>query len=213
MVCDYRSVNKATISQRIPVPRIDECLEQLDGAQYFSSIDLQTGFHQQRLTDSDSDKTTITTRYGQFLWKVIPFGLKNSGAQFMKMMNDVLKEYIDKICIVYIDDVLIFTKDQDVEVHKKHVHMIMETLDEAGSVVNKNKCKFNRKSLTSLGYEVIDNVGVRPSPKKVEAILSWLVPKNVQDVRRFIGMCQYYKSFLPSFAGIASVISQVSLSV
>lgn len=99
---------------------------------------MQSGFHQQRLTESDSLKTTITTRYGQFRWKVIPFGLKISGAQFMKMMNSVLHEYIDKICIAYIDDVLIFTKDKDIEMHKKHVHMIVKKLAESGLVVNKN---------------------------------------------------------------------------
>jgi hypothetical protein len=128
----------------------------------------------------------------------------------MKMMNDVLKEYLDTICIVYIDDVLIFTKDKDIAVHKKHVHMVMKKLEQADLVVNKNKCKFNRKSLTFLGYEIIANVGVRPSPKKVEAILSWPVPKSVQDVRRFIGMCQYYKSFLPSFAGVAVPITELT---
>ncbi|KAG2191605.1 hypothetical protein INT47_012819 [Mucor saturninus] len=210
MVCDFRSVNKATISQRIPVPRIDECLEQLHGAHYFTSLDLQSGFHQQRLTESDAEKTTINTRYGQFRWKVIAFGLRNSGAQFMKMMTAVLKEHIDKICIVYIDDILIFTKDPNINVHRQHVHMIMHKLDEAGLVVNRAKCKFNRKKLTFLGYDIIANVGVLPSKKKVEAIMSWPVSKNVQDVRKFIGLCQYYKSFLPSFASVAAPITDLT---
>lgn len=127
----------------------------------------------------------------------------------MKMMSSILHELIDKICIVYIDDVLILTKDKDVEVHKQHVHMVMKNLAEAGLVVKRNKCKFNRKTLTFLGYDITANVGISPS-KKMDAILSWPVPKSVQDIRKFIGMCQYYKSFLPSFAHVASPITDLT---
>jgi hypothetical protein len=166
MVCDFRCVNKAIISQGIPVPRIDECLEQLHGANFFSSLDLKSGFHQLRLTDSDSEKTTINTRYGQLKWKVIPFGLKNSGREFMKTVNNILKDYIEKVCIVYIDDILIFTKGNDVELHKQHVHLIMQKLAEAGLIVNRDKCKFNQKRVTFLGFDIVAGKGVLPSKKK-----------------------------------------------
>ena len=210
MVCDYRAVNKATISQGIPVPRIDECLEQLHGANFFSSLNLKSGFHQQRLTESDSEKTTINTRYGQYKWKVLPFGLKNSGRQFMKMVNHELKDLIDKICIVYIDDILIFTKGDDVALHKKHVHMVMEKLQKAKLIVNKSKCMFNQKRLTFLGYDLIAGEGILPSQRKVDTIAQWPIPNNVQDVRRFIGLCQYYKQFIPRFSSIASPITDLT---
>jgi hypothetical protein len=210
MVCDYRAVNKATISQGIPVPRIDECLEQLYGANFYSSLDLKSGFHQQRLTDSDSEKTTINTRYGQYKWKVIPFGLKNSGRQFMNMVNHELRELIDKICIVYIDDILIFTKGNDVNLHKKHVQMVLEKLEKANLIVNKDKCLFNQSRLTFLGYDIIAGQGILPSKKKVQAITEWLRPTNVQEVRKFIGLCQYYKQFIPGFSSIAASITDLT---
>jgi hypothetical protein len=210
MCCDFRSINKCSISQRIPIPRIDECLEQLHGVTFLSSLDLKNGFHQQRLTESDSKKATINTRYGQFAWKVIPFGLKNSGAQFQKMVNNVLKEYIDNICIVYIDDILIYSKGDDIEVHRKHVHMVIKKLEEAGLIVNRKKCKFNCKKLTFLGYDIIANQGILPSQKKIEAISTWPRPTNVQEVRKFIGLCQYYKSFVPNFSTIAAPITDLT---
>ncbi|KAG2190402.1 hypothetical protein INT47_001388, partial [Mucor saturninus] len=210
MVCDFRLVNKISISHRIPIPRIDECLSMLHGSNFFTTLDLQSGFHQQRLTDSDSEKTTINTRYGQFKWKVIPFGLRNSGAQFQKMLNVILKDYIDVICLLYIDDILIFTKGDDVNLHKKHVDLVLGKLAEAGLVVNKTKCKFNRKQVTFLGHDVIANTGVRPAKKKTEAITNWPCPTNVQEVRQFIGLCQFYKAFLPNFASIATPITDLT---
>ncbi|CEG84445.1 hypothetical protein RMATCC62417_18247 [Rhizopus microsporus] len=102
MCCDYRMLNKVTLKQKIQLPRIDECLEKLHNAKHFTSLDLTNGFHQQRLTEADSIKTAISTRYGQFCWKVVPFGLSNSGPAFQKMMNNVLAEYIDKFVMVYL---------------------------------------------------------------------------------------------------------------
>ncbi|CEP16788.1 hypothetical protein [Parasitella parasitica] len=155
MVCDYRALNAKTIAQRVPLPRIDECLEQLHGVTFMSSIDLKNSFWQQRLTPSDSLKSAINTRYGQFSWSVMAMGLKNSGARWMFLMNDVLKEYIDDFVICYIDDCLIYTKGNDIELHKQHLHLVFKKLEEAGLVVSQAKCKFNRKEITFLGHDIV----------------------------------------------------------
>lgn len=179
MVCDYRALNAKTIAQRVPLPRIDECLEQLHGVTFMSSIDLTSSFWQQRLTPSDSLKSAINTRYGQFAWSVMSIGLKNSGSRWMFLMNDVLKDYIDDFVICYIDDCLIYTKGNDIELHKKHLHMVFTKLEEAGLVVSRSKCIFNRKEITFLVHDIIAGKGTRPSIKKVEAIVSWPSPKTV----------------------------------
>jgi hypothetical protein len=208
MCCDYRMLNKVTLKQKIQLPRIDECLERLHNAKHFSSLDLTNGFHQQRLSEADSAKTAISTRYGQFCWKVVPFGLSNSGPAFQKMMNTVLAEYIDKFVMVYLDDILIFTNG-DEQQHKKHVRMVLEKLNEAKLIINKKKCLFNRKELTFLGFN-ISAQGIKPAPQKVEAIQSWPVPTNVQQVRQFIGLAQHYRRFIPGFAGIAAPLTDLT---
>lgn len=210
MVCDYRALNAKTAAQRVPLPRIDECLEQLHGVTYMSSIDLTSSFWQQRLAPSDSLKSAINTRYGQFSWSVMAMGLKNSGARWMYLMNDVLKEYLDNFVICYIDDCLIYTKRNDIELHKKHLHMVFQKLQQAGLVVSKAKCKFNRKEITFLGHDIVAGQGIKPSQKKVDAIASWPVPKTVQDVRKFMGLCQYYSTYIPNFADVAACITDLT---
>lgn len=172
-----------------------------------------SSFWQQRLTPSDSLKSAINTRYGQFSWSVMAMGLKNSGARWMYLMNDVLKEFIDDFVICYIDDCLIYTKGNDIELHKKHLHMVFKKLQEAGLVVSKAKCKFNRKEITFLGHDIVAGQGIKPSKQKVDAIASWPVPKTVQDVRKFMGLCQYYSTYMPNFASVAACITDLTKGV
>ncbi|KAG1177351.1 hypothetical protein G6F36_010832 [Rhizopus arrhizus] len=208
MCCDYRMLNKVTLKQKIQLPRIDECLERLHKAKHFTSLDLTNGFHQQRLSEADSIKTAISTRYGQFCWKVVPFGLSNSGPAFQKMMNSVLADYIDKFVMVYLDDILIFSTG-DEEQHKEHVRLVLKKLDEAKLIINKKKCRFNRKELTFLGFNISAD-GIKPAPEKVKAVLSWPAPTNVQQVRQFIGLAQHYRRFISGFAGIAAPLTNLT---
>ncbi|EIE84465.1 hypothetical protein RO3G_09175 [Rhizopus delemar RA 99-880] len=208
MCCDYRMLNKVTLKQKIQLPRIDECLERLHKAKYFTSLDLTNGFHQQRLSETDSIKTAISTRYGQFCWKVVPFGLSNSGPAFQKMMNSILADYIDKFVMVYLDDILIFSTG-DEEQHKKHVRLVLKKLDEAKLIINKKKCRFNRKELTFLGFN-ISAEGIKPAPEKVKAVFDWPTPTNVQQVRQFIGLAQHYRRFISGFAGIAAPLTNLT---
>ncbi|KAG0926825.1 hypothetical protein G6F61_012951 [Rhizopus arrhizus] len=201
-------LNKVTLKQKIQLPRIDECLERLHNAKHFTSLDLTNGFHQQRLSEADSIKTAISTRYGQFCWKVVPFGLSNSGPAFQKMMNSVLADYIDKFVMVYLDDILIFSTG-DEEQHKEHVRLVLKKLDEAKLIINKKKCRFNRKELTFLGFNISAD-GIKPAPEKVKAVLSWPAPTNVQQVRQFIGLAQHYRRFISGFAGIAAPLTNLT---
>ena len=207
MCCDFRSLNKISISQRTPIPRIDECLNQLNGAKYFSQIDLTGAFNQTRLSDADSEKCVISHRYGQHRFLVTPFGLKNSGAYFQGIINTTLKQFIDKCCIVYLDDILIYSKTE--EQHKKDVQAILAILDEEKFVINIGKSHFNIQELTFLGFEVTRH-GILPSKSKTEAIRTWPVPSNVQQVRQFLGLAQHFRRFIPDFAGIASPITDLT---
>lgn len=207
MCCDFRSLNKISISQRTPIPRIDECLNQLHGSQYYSQIDLTGAFNQTRLSDADSAKCVISHRYGQHRFLVTPFGLKNSGAYFQGIINSVLKQYIDKFCLVYLDDILIYSKSE--KEHKEHVNLVLKALDEAKFIINIEKSHFNIKELTFLGFQISKH-GILPSKHKTEAIRNWPIPTNVQQVRQFLGLAQHFRRFIPDFAGIASVITDLT---
>jgi hypothetical protein len=207
MCCDFRSLNKISISQRIPIPRIDECLDHLHKASHFSQLDLTGAFNQTRLSESDSMKATISHRFGQHRFLVTPFGLKNSGAYFQSILNAVLKEYIDKFCLVYLDDILIYSKSESE--HKEHVKLILKKLDDAKFVINIDKSHFNINELTFLGFNISKN-GILPSKKKTAAIRDWPVPSNVQQVRQFLGLAQHYRRFIPGFATIASPLTDLT---
>lgn len=177
MCCDFRSLNKISISQRTPISRIDECLNQLHGSQFYSQIDLTGAFNQTRLSDSDSAKCVISHRYGQHRFLVTPFGLKNSGAYFQGIINETLKSYIDKFCLVYLDDILIYSKTE--KEHKEHVKLILQALDDAKFVINIEKSHFNIKDLTFLGFQVSRyprKVFCHPSTKQRQLVSGLYLP-------------------------------------
>jgi hypothetical protein len=126
MCIDYRAVNKLTVRNRYPLPRIDECLERLAGAKVFTSLDLKSGYHQVRLRDEDKPKTAFNSRYGQYQFKVLPFGLTNAPPTFQALMNKILGDFLDKFVMVYLDDILIYSKNQ--EDHAKHVKLVLDKL-------------------------------------------------------------------------------------
>ncbi|KAG2192115.1 hypothetical protein INT47_012407, partial [Mucor saturninus] len=207
MCCDFRSLNKITIAQRIPLPRIDECLDQLNKAICFSQIDLTSAFNQTRLSESDSIKAAISHRFGQHRFLVTPFGLKNSAPYFQSIIMDTLKPYIDKFVLVYVDDILIYSKSE--AEHKEHVKMVLKKLDDAKFVINPKKSHFHIKELTFLGYNITKH-GILPSEQKTEAVRNWPVPTNVQQVRQFLGLAQHYKRFIHDFSGIAAPITDLT---
>ncbi|CEG84711.1 hypothetical protein RMATCC62417_18472 [Rhizopus microsporus] len=207
MCIDYRAVNAVTKRLNTPLPRIDECLERLSGAKHFSSIDLKSGYHQVRIRDEDVPKTAFNTRYGSYEFLVLPFGLTNSPPTFQKMMNQVLQDYVDKFVLVYLDDILIFSKTE--EEHRKHLRLVLEKLRENKLYANPKKCTFNKSEVEFLGYRVSAK-GVLPSASKVKAIQEWPRPSNVQEVRQFVGLCSHYRRFIPGFSTVATPLTDLT---
>jgi hypothetical protein len=179
MCIDYRALNKVTLRNKYPLPRIDECLERLQGASHFTTLDLVSGYHQIRIQPSDVPKTAFSTRYGHYEFLVLPFGLTNAPPTFQNLTNDVLRDYLDKFVIVYLDDILIFNKDE--REHQRHVQMVLEKLKDAKLIVNRQKCSFNQTELEFVGFKV-SSAGILPCNSKTKAIQQWATPTNVQEV-------------------------------
>ncbi|CEP07165.1 hypothetical protein, partial, partial [Parasitella parasitica] len=199
MCIDYRALNKVTVRNSTPLPRIDECLDRLQGASWFTCLDLRSGYHQIRLQDTDIPLTGFNTRYGKWEWLVLPFGLSNAPPSYQAWMNGILKDCIDKFALVYLDDCCIFSKT--LEDHVKHVRQVLSIFEKEGLVVNVKKCEFGKRELDFLGYHVSAK-GISPSASKVKAIHAWPRPTNVQEVRQFIGLAQHFRRFCPSFSSV-----------
>ena len=207
MCIDYRAINRITKRMSHPLPRIDECLEQLHGAKYYSSIDLKSGYHQIRIRKEDIPKSSFNTRYGSFEWLVLPFGLMNAPPVFQKTMNSVLGDYVDKFAMVYLDDILIYSKTK--EDHYRHLRCVLERLREAKLVANLKKCDLFKTELEFVGFQVSAR-GILPSKKKVQAIQDWPVPSNVQEVRQFVGLASHYRRFIKGFASLAAPLTELT---
>ncbi|GJZ78249.1 putative reverse transcriptase domain-containing protein [Tanacetum coccineum] len=191
MCIDYRELNKLTVKNRYPLPRIDDLFDQLQGSSVYSKIDMRSGYHQLRIKEEDIPITAFRTRYGHFEFQVMPFGLTNASAMFMDLMNRVCKPYLDKFVIVFIDDILIYSKND--EEHEKHLRIILELLKEEKLYAKFSKCDFWLDSVQFLGH-VIDHSGVHVDPAKIKAIKSWAAPTTPMEVRQFLGLTGYYRS-------------------
>nr|ABA98110.1 retrotransposon protein, putative, Ty3-gypsy subclass [Oryza sativa Japonica Group] len=190
MCVDYRALNEVTIKNKYPLPRIDDLFDQLEGATVFSKIDLRSGYHQLRIREEDIPKTAFTTRYGLFECTVMSFGLTNAPAFFMNLMNKVFMEYLDKFVVVFIDDILIYSKTK--EEHEEHLRLALEKLREHQLYAKFSKCEFWLSEVKFLGH-VISSGGVAVDPSNVESVLSWKQPKTVSEIRSFLGLVGYYR--------------------
>jgi hypothetical protein len=190
MCVDYCSLNEVTIKNKYPLPRIDDLFDQLKRACVFSNIDLRFGYHQLKIRASDIPKTAFITRYGLYEYTVMSFGLTNAPAYFMYLMNKVFMEYLDKFMVVFIDDILIFSKNE--EEHDEHLHLVLQKLRENQLYAKFNKCEFWLKEVSFLGH-IISEGGILVDPNKVKDVLSWKTPQNVSDIRSFLGLTGYYR--------------------
>ena len=209
MCVDYRALNALTVKNRYPLPRIDELLDQLHGATIFTALDLWSGYHQVRIKPEDIHKTAFRTRYGHYEFTVLPFGLTNAPATFMGMMNDLMRPYLDKFVIVYIDDILVYSKTP--EEHLQHLRMVMEVLASNSLHIQPKKCNFGRSSTLFLGFEV-SGKGIRPDPEKVKAVQEWPELTNISEVRSFLGFVGYCRRFIKNFAAIAAPLTELTKS-
>src|SRR3954471_14124421 len=176
MVVDYHSLNEATIKNKYPLPMINDLFDQLEGASVFSKIDLRSGYHQLKIREQDIPKTAFTTRYGLYEYTVMSFGLTNAPAYFMSMMNKVFMEFLDKFVVVFIDDILIYSKNE--EEHKEHLRLVLEKLREHQLYAKFSKCEFWLKEVGFLGH-VISGEGVSIDPSKVASVTERESPRNV----------------------------------
>jgi hypothetical protein len=203
MCTDSRAINKITIRYRFPLPRMDDLMDCLSGANYFSKIDLKSGYHQIRMREGDEWKTTFKTNEGLYEWLVMPFGLTNAPSTFMRLMNEVLREFIGKFVVVYLDDILIFSKTK--AEHLRHLAIVMRRLQQEKLLINLKKCSFMQTELIYLGFVISANE-LKMDPEKVEVIRNWPSPRNVFEVRSFHGLASFYRKFIRNFSGISAAM-------
>jgi hypothetical protein len=206
MCIDYRMLNKITIKNKYPLPRVDELLDRLQGAKWFSKIDLRSGYHQVRISEGDIEKTAFRTRYGHYEFLVLPFGLTNAPATFMRLINDILNPHLDHFVIAFIDDILIYSKTK--EEHEQHIRQVLEILRQHKLYAKGSKSEFYKQQVSFLGYEIgVD--GIRMEKEKVKAVCEWPAPKNVQEVMEFEGFAGFYRHFIKDFSKIMSPLTDL----
>ncbi|GKV25054.1 hypothetical protein SLEP1_g34559 [Rubroshorea leprosula] len=203
---DYRELNKVTVKNRYPLPRIDDLFDQLKGAQVFSKIDLRSGYHQLKIKPDDVPKTAFRTRYGRYEFLVMPFGLTNAPARFMDLMNRVFSQYLDKFVVVFIDDILVHSSSH--ALHEKHLRTVLETLRSERLFAKFKKCEFWLDNVAFLGH-VVTKDGISVGPQKIEAVVNWKKPNSVVEIQCFLGLAGYYRRFVGDFSRIAQPMTRL----
>ncbi|GJZ51251.1 putative reverse transcriptase domain-containing protein [Tanacetum coccineum] len=207
MCIDYRELNKLTVKNRYPLPRIDDLFDQLQGSSVYSKIDLRSSYHQLRVRDEDIPKTAFRTQYRHYKFQVMPFGLTNAPAVFMDLMNRVCKPYLDKFVIVFIDDILIYSRNK--EEHANNLRIILELLRKEKLYAKFSKCDFWINIMQFLGH-VIDSKGIHIDPAKIEEIKNWAYPTTPTEIHQFLGLASYYRRFIKDFSKIAKSLTELT---
>ncbi|GJW95434.1 putative reverse transcriptase domain-containing protein [Tanacetum coccineum] len=200
-------LNKPTVKNRYPLPRINNLFDQLQGSSVYSKLDLRSGYHQLRIREEDIPKTALRTRYGHYEFQVMPFGLTNAPAVFMDLMNRVCKPYLDKFVIVFIDDILIYSKNK--KEHEEHLKVILELLKKEELYAKFSKCEFWIPKVQFLDH-VIDSQGIHVDPAKIESIKDWASPKTPTEIRQSLGLAGYYRRFIEGFSKIAKPMTKLT---
>ncbi|KAI3695668.1 hypothetical protein L1987_78667 [Smallanthus sonchifolius] len=204
---DYRELNKVTIKNRYPFPRIDDLFDQLQGSSFYSNIGLRFGYHQLRVRDEDISKTAFRTRYNHYEFMVMPFGLTNAPAVFMDLMNRVCKPYLDQFVIVFIDDILIYSKNK--EKHEEHLRLILELLKQEQLYAKFSKCEFWIREFQFLGH-MVNEKGIHIDPSKIEVIKNWAASTTPTEVRKLLGLAGYYRRFIEGYSKIAQPLTTLT---
>lgn len=203
---DYRELNKITRNDTYPLPRIDDALDCLAGSKYFSSLDLKQGYFQCPVEQKDIEKTAFVTPDGLYEFTAMPFGLCNAPATFERLMDTILRGHKWTSCLVYLDDICVFGRT--LQEHNERLRDVLDCLNEANLSLNIKKCSFGATRLKILAHE-ITSAGVRPDPINVEAIRDFPTPVNQKAVRSFLGLCSYYRKFIPNFSKLAAPLNEL----
>ena len=204
---DYQKLNEITVKDRGPLPLINETLDRLQKAKIYTKLDLQNTYNSIRIKEGDEWKTAVRTRYGLFEYLVMPFGLTNAPATFQRFITDVLREYMDVICVIYLDDILIFSENE--EEHTKHIKQIFARLQEAKLYAKLSKCQFSVKKTEFLGY-IIEPGGITTDPRKVQTIVEWDTPRNIKDVQSFLRFANFYRGFIKEYSKIVELLTNLT---
>lgn len=203
---DFRRLNAYTVKNKFPLPIIEELFEELQGAKWFTTLDLRSGFHQILVKEEDQHKTAFQTHLGHYEYKVMPYGLTGAPATFQATMNHILAPLIRKCVVVFIDDILIYSKTPEERV--QHVQQVFQLLREHQFKVRLTKCAFAKQQLVYLGH-VISGEGVSTDPSKISVVKKWPTPSNVKELRGFLGLAGYYRRFVRNFGVIARPLTEL----
>lgn len=205
VVIDYRKLNEKTVSDKFPIPQIEEILDNLGKSIYFTTLDLKSGFHQIEMDPNHQAKTAFSTALGHFQFTRMPFGLKNAPATFQRAMNNILGGYIGTICFVYLDDIIIMGKD--LKTHIENLAKILKRLSDFNLKIQLDKCEFMRRETEFLGH-VITQEGIKPDQEKIRKILDWKLPENQKQIKQFLGLSGYYRRFIKDYSKIVKPMTQ-----
>ena len=206
---DYRGLNDVTVKNRYPLPLISSAFELLQGATIFTKLDLRNAYHLVRIREGDEWKTAFNTSSGHYEYLVMPFGLTNAPAVFQALVNDVLRDMLDHYVFVYLDDILIFSKNLKDHIH--HVQTVLQRLLENSLFVKTEKCEFHTSSVAFLGY-IVGQGSVEMDPSKVSAVTSWRVPESRKELQRFLGFANFYRRFIRGYSTVAAPLTALTSS-
>jgi transposase InsO family protein len=206
---DYRGLNDITVKNRYPLPLMSSAFEILQGAKFFTKLDLRNAYHLVRIKEGDEWKTAFNTPLGHFEYRVLPFGLVNAPAVFQALVNDVLRDMLNIFVFVYLDDILIFSPS--LQVHTQHVRRVLQRLLENRLFVKAEKCSFHATSVTFLG-SVVSAEGISMDPTKVQAVTTWSVPESRTALQRFLGFANFYRRFIRDFSQVAAPLTALTSS-
>eukprot|EP00877_Chromochloris_zofingiensis_P000206 jgi/Chrzof1/10186/Cz04g31320.t1 len=204
---DYRALNAVTVKNRYPLPRIDELFDTVRGASVYTRLDLASAYHQIPMAPGDVHNTAFQTRYGQFEFLVMPFGLCNAPSTCQSLMHKIFAPHLDEFVCIYLDDILVYSRSMDE--HLEHLRVVLSVLREHKLFAKRKKCEFAKASLSFLGH-VLSKDGIQVDVSKVQAILDWPQPTDVHELRSFLCMCSYYCRFVPQFAKVAAPLTDLT---
>lgn len=203
----YRGLNKITVKNRYPLPLINELMDRLSSAKVYTKLDIRNAYHRIRIAKGDEWKTAFRTKYGLFEYTVMPFGLTNAPASFQSLINETLREFLDRFVVVYLDDILIFS--EETAEHQHHVSLVLEKLREAKLYAKAEKCEFDVDRVDFLGF-TISPTGISMDQSKVSTITAWPTPKSVHDVQVFLGFANFYRRFIKDYSKLTLPITALT---